>query len=199
MVPKVEYNEKLLVQQLIAGNEKAFRKIFDTYHKDVYAYSRSMLKISELAEEIVQDVFLNIWLHRERINPDLSFKSYLFTIARNLTYNMLNKAVTDRKLREEVFYNSVKEHNPTEAQIVEADYEIIKMKAIDQLPPKRKQIFKLSRDEGMSYEEISKKLNISVSTVKGQMSKALATIRDFLYQHGDLSLIITLISSRWLE
>jgi RNA polymerase sigma-70 factor (ECF subfamily) len=196
---KAPHTEKLLIRQLVTGNEKAFRKIFDTYRNDVYAYSRSMLKTSELAEEIVQDVFLKIWLHREKINPDLSFKSYLFTIARNLTYNMLNKAVTDRKLREEVFYSSAKELNTTEAQIDEADYEIIKKKAIDQLPPKRKEIFRLSRDEGMSYEEISKELDISVSTVKGQMSKALATIREFLHQHGDLSLIITLISSRWLE
>jgi len=192
-------NDKLLVKQLISGNEKAFRGLFDKYRNDVYAFSKSMLKKTELAEEIVQETFLKIWLHREKLNADLSFKSYLFTIARNLTYNMISKATTQQKLKEAVFYSSIKEHNKTDHKIQEADYEIIKQKAIAQLPPRRKKIFELSRDEGMSYEDISKELNISVSTVKGQMSKALETIRTFLNKHGDISLLITLISSRWLE
>lgn len=192
-------SEKLLVQQLMAGNNKAFRKLFDTYRNDVYAYSISMLKTKVLAEEIVQDVFLKIWQHRDRLNPDLSFKSYVFTITRNLTFNLISKVANNRKLKEEVFYESQKSYSPIEDKIAETDYEIIKMKAIDQLPPKRKIIFEMSRNEGKSYDEISKELNISVSTVKGQMSKALATIKDFLQKHGDVTLLITLLSSRWLE
>tara|TARA_R110002050_G_scaffold4573_3_gene22160 strand:+ start:1581 stop:2180 length:600 start_codon:yes stop_codon:yes gene_type:complete len=193
------HNKKLLVKELIEGNNKAFRKLFDTYRGDVYAYSVSMLKTKVLAEEIVQDVFLKIWQHRDRLNPDLSFKSYVFTITRNLTFNLISKVANNRKLKEEVFYESQKSYSPIEDQIAENDYEIIKNKAIEQLPPKRKVIFQMSRDEGKSYEEISKELNISVSTVKGQMSKALTTIRDFLQTHGDVTLLITLLSSRWLE
>lgn len=193
------FNEKLLVQQLMAGNNKAFRQLFDTYRNDVYAYSISMLKTKVLAEEIVQDVFLKIWQHRDRLNPDLSFKSYVFTITRNLTFNLISKVANNRKLKEEVFYESQKSYSPIEDKIAEADYEIIKIKAIDQLPPKRKIIFEMSRNAGKSYDEISKELNISVSTVKGQMSKALATIKDFLQKHGDVTLLITLLSSRWLE
>lgn len=199
MSEKEKYNEKLIIKELTDGNEKAFRKLFDCYRNDVYAYSKSMLKSKELAEEIVQDVFLRIWLHREKLNPDLSIKSYLFTIARNLTFNLISKAAYDVKLKEEVFYKSQKFHNPTEDKISDADYEIIKTRAIEQLPPKRKLIFEMSRNESMSYEEISQELDISVSTVKGQMSKALGTIRAFLQANGDLSLIITLLSSRWLE
>tara|TARA_R110002049_G_scaffold266138_1_gene442251 strand:+ start:459 stop:1058 length:600 start_codon:yes stop_codon:yes gene_type:complete len=194
-----EINEKLLVQQLMKGNEKAFRKLFDTYRNDVYGYSISMLKTKALAEEIVQDVFLNIWQHRDRLNPDLSFKSYTFTITRNLTFNLISKIANNRKLVEEVFYKSQKFYSPIEDKIAEADYEIIKNKAINQLPPKRKIIFEMSRNDGMSYEEISKELNISISTVKGQMSKALASIKTFLQIHGDVTLLIVLLSSRWLE
>lgn len=199
MSDKNVHNKKLLVKELIEGNNKAFRKLFDTYRGDVYAYSVSMLKTKVLAEEIVQDVFLKIWQHRDRLNPDLSFKSYVFTITRNLTFNLISKVANNRKLKEEVFYESQKSYSPIEDQIAENDYEIIKNKAIEQLPPKRKVIFQMSRDEGKSYEEISKELNISVSTVKGQMSKALTTIRDFLQTHGDVTLLITLLSSRWLE
>ncbi|MEN9909938.1 MAG: hypothetical protein RLZZ540_3097 [Bacteroidota bacterium] len=190
---------KLLVIKLMEGNEKAFSELFNMFYNDVYAYSLSMLKNEVLAEEIVQEVFLNIWLHRERLNPDLSFKSYVFTITRNLTFNLISKVANSHKLKEEVFYASQKSYSPIEDGIAEADYNAIKNKAIEQLPPKRRIIFEMSRNEEMSYEEISKELNISVSTVKGQMSKALAEIRNFLETHGDVALLISLISSRWLE
>ncbi|AOZ99640.1 MULTISPECIES: RNA polymerase sigma factor [Flavobacterium] len=192
-------NNKILVTELMMGNEKAFSTLFNTYCNDVYAYSLSMLKNQALAEEIVQDVFLNIWLHRERLNADLSFKSYVFTITRNLTFNLISKVANSHKLKEEVFYVSQKSYSPIEDIIDESDYDALKQKAIEQLPPKRRAIFEMSRNEEMSYEEISQKLNISVSTVKGQMSKALADIRNFLETHGDVTLLITLLSSRWLE
>ncbi|HTG66841.1 MAG TPA: RNA polymerase sigma-70 factor [Flavobacterium sp.] len=190
---------KLLVIELMEGNQKAFSELFNLFYNDVYAYSLSMLKNEDLAEEIVQDVFLNIWLHRDRLNADLSFKSYVFTITRNLTFNLISKVANSHKLKEEVFYVSQKSYSPIEDIIAEADYDTLKNKAIEQLPPKRRIIFEMSRNKEMSYEEISKELNISVSTVKGQMSKALADIRNFLETHGDVTLLITLLSSRWLE
>lgn len=193
------FNEKLLVKGLMFGEAKAFRKLFNTYKNDVYAFSMSMLKSKELAEEIVQDVFLNIWQHRDRLNPDLSFKSYVFTITRNLTFNLISKVANNRKLIGEVFYESQKSYSPIEDELADIDYENIKKKAIDTLPPKRKIIFEMSRNEDKSYEEISKELNISISTVKCQMNKALSTMRDFLQKHGDVTLLITLLSSRWLE
>lgn len=192
-------NNKLLVIQLMEGSEKAFSALFNAFCNDVYAYSLSMLKNKVLAEEIVQDVFLNIWLHRDRLNPDLSFKSYVFTITRNLTFNLISKVANSHKLKEEVFYVSQKSYSPIEDILADADYERIKNKAIEQLPPQRRIIFEMSRNQEMSYEEISKELNISVSTVKGQMSKALADIRTFLQTHNDVTLLIALISSRWLE
>tara|TARA_B110000208_G_scaffold2977_1_gene3995 strand:+ start:2419 stop:3018 length:600 start_codon:yes stop_codon:yes gene_type:complete len=196
---KTIHSEKLLVKQFMQGNEKAFSTLFNTYRDDVYAYSVSMLKTPILVEGIVQDVFLNIWEQKDRLNPNLSFKSYVFTITRNLTFNLISKVANNRKLKEEVFYTSQKAYSPIEDKIAEAEYEIIKNKAIEQLPPKRRIIFKMSRNKGMSYKEISSELNISVSTVKGQTSKALATIREFLRTHGDVALLITLLSSRWLE
>ncbi|OYX86207.1 MAG: RNA polymerase sigma-70 factor [Flavobacteriales bacterium 32-34-25] len=190
---------EVLVIELMEGNEKAFSKLFNMFYNDVYAYSLSMLKNEVFAEEIVQEVFLNIWLHRDRLNPDLSFKSYVFTITRNLTFNLISKVANSHKLKEEVFYTSQKSYNPIEDSLAEADYDAIKNKAIEQLPPKRRVIFEMSRNKEMSYEEISKELNISVSTVKGQMSKALAEIRTFLETHGNVALLISLLSSRWLE
>lgn len=178
-----DFSEQLLVSELKKGNEKAFRKLYDFYYQDIYGYSISLLKSKELAEENVQDVFLKIWLHRDNLNLEQSFKSYLFTIARNQAFNLLNKAANDVLLKEEVFYTSEKSHDEGDYSIREADCKKLKKQAIKQLPPKRKRIFKMSRKEGKTYEEISQELGISVNTVKNQMSKALESMRVFFQVH----------------
>jgi RNA polymerase sigma-70 factor (family 1) len=174
-----DYSEKLLISELQNHNEKAFRKLYDYYSQDIYRYSFSILKSKELAEENVQEVFLKIWLHRENLNLEQSFKSYLFTIARNQAFNFLNKAANDLVLKEEIFYESQKSYNQGDYSIREADCKRLKKRAIKQLPPKRKKIFKMSRKQGKTYEEISQELGISVNTVKSQMSKALESLRLF--------------------
>lgn len=178
-----DFSEQLLVSELKNSNEKAFRKLYDFYYQDIYGYSISLLKSKELAEENVQDVFLKIWLHRENLNLEQSFKSFLFTIARNQAFNLLNKAANEVLLKEEVFYTSEKSHDEGDFSIREEDCKKLKKQAIKQLPPKRKRIFKMSRKQGKTYEEISQELGISVNTVKNQMSKALESIRVFFHAH----------------
>lgn len=194
-MPTGESYDKLLVEKLICHNEAAFRRLYDMYHQDVYRYSISFLKQETYAEEIVQEVFMKVWMNRENLDPSRSFKSYLFTITRNLTLNFLRKAANDRQLLSEVFYHKQLFSNPIERKINEDDFERIKQEAIMRLPPRRKRIFEMSRFEGKSYEEISKELDISISTVKNQMSKALETLRDFLKLNGDITLIIVLVAA----
>lgn len=186
MLETKDFSEQLLVSELKNHNEKAFRKLFDFYYQDIYGYSISILKSKELAEENVQDVFLKVWLHRENLNLEQSFKSYVFTIARNQAFNLLNKAANDVLLKEEVFYKSQKSYDQTDYSIREADCKKLKKQAIKQLPPKRKRIFKMSRKKGMTYEEISQELGISVNTVKNQMSKALESLRLFFQEHDKI-------------
>jgi len=182
---KVLNNEVLLTTALKNGSEEAFRKLFDLYHQDIYKYSFSLLKSKDFAEENVQETFLKVWLHRENIALEKSFRAYLFTIARNLAFNVLNKVANDATLREEVFYTSQKSHDKGDYLIREEECKKLRKKAIKQLPPKRKKIFKMSRKQGKTYEEISKELGISVSTVKNQMSKALESLRIYLRNHDD--------------
>ena len=198
MSAKDKFEERLLVRELIKGNKKAFRTLFDTYRPAIYGYAAGMLKSEFYAEGIVQDVFLKVWLHKDRLDPNLSFKSYLFTITRNDTFNFLCKAANDKKLREEIFYRKQRFHTRTDDKVLEADLELITRKAIDRLPPKRKLIFTMSRDEGKSYDDISKELGISISTVKNQMSKALETIRSFIHVHGDITFLLILTVTQQL-
>jgi RNA polymerase sigma-70 factor (family 1) len=180
------HTEQLLVSELKNGNEKAFRQLFDLYYQDIYGYSVSLLKSKEAAEENVQDVFMKVWQHRENLNPDQSFKAYIFTIARNQAFNTLNKAANDLALKEAVFYESQKSHDYGDYSIREADCKKLRKQAMKQLPPKRKQIFKMSRKKGMSYEEISQELGISINTVRNQMSKALESMRVFFHLHDEI-------------
>jgi RNA polymerase sigma-70 factor (ECF subfamily) len=183
MLETKNYSEQLLVSELKNHNENAFRKLFDLYYQDIYGYSISLLKSKDLAEENVQEVFLKVWLHRENLNIEQSFKSYLFTIARNQAFNSLNKASNDEILKEEIFYSSQKSYDQGDYSVRESDCKKLKKEALKQLPPKRKQIFKMSRKQGKTYEEISQELGISVNTVKSQMSKALESLRLFFQLH----------------
>ena len=190
MLFKENISEKLLVIELSKGNEKAFKSLYDKYRPDIYAYSYSLLKSSANAKEIVQEVFLKVWLNRKTINPDLSFKSFVFTITKHLSFNFLKKAACDKKLRDEIFIKPKDSYNPVENQILEAEYEQMRRMAIDKLSPKRKLIFTMSREEDKSYEEISSELHISLSTVKNHMSKSLDSLMTYLEINGNFTLLL---------
>lgn len=191
------FDETVLISELKNHNEKAFRKLFDIYYQDIYGYSISLLKSKDVAEENVQDVFLKVWLHRENLDTEKSFKSYLFTIARNQAFNILNKAANDAILKEEIFYTSQVAYDQGDYSIREDDCKKLKKQAIKELPPQRKKIFKMSR-KGKTYDEISKELGISVNTVKNQMSKALESLRIFFQAHDELLLLLFMLLQHYL-
>lgn len=194
---KVE-GDKFLVKELINGNEMAFRKLFDSYRNDLYKFSLSMVCSEDHAEEIVQDVFMKIWIKRESLNPEMSFKSYLFTITRNKTIKFLKKAANNRKLREAVFYGKQKFVNSTDLYVRELELEALKKEAMDKLSPKRRIIFEMSRNENKSYEEIADELGISISTVRNQMSTSLEILRDFILKNKEIGLGLLLFYTDWV-
>ena len=197
MKHKVE-GDKFLVKELINGNEKAFRKLFDSYRNDLYKFSLSMVCSEEHAEEIVQDVFMKIWIKRGSLNPEMSFKSYLFTITRNKTIKFLKKAANNRKLREEIFYGKQKFVNSTDLYVRELELESLKQKALDKLSPRRRKIFEMSRNENKSYEEIAEELGISINTVRNQMSTSLEILRDFILKNKEIGLGLLLFYTDWV-
>lgn len=186
--------DDLLVAQLKSHNQEAFRRLFDLYRNDIYGYSLGLLKKNDLAEENVQEVFLKVWLHRETLDPSKSFKSYIFTIARNQAFNMLSKASYETKLREEIFFESQQSYEDTDYRVRLEQCEDIERQALDNLSEKRRLIFNMSRQDGKSYEEISQELGISISTVKNQMSKALESLRVFFSTHDEVFILLLYIA-----
>ena len=190
--------EKLLVEELKKGNDKAFRKLFDYYRNDLYKFSLGMVCSKDYAEEIVQDVFMKVWVKRETLNSEMSFKSYLFTITRNKNIKFLKKAANDRKLREEIFYEKQKFANTIDIYVRESELESIKQEALDKLTPRRREIFEMSRNENKSYEEIADELGISISTVRNQMSKSLEILRDFILKNKEIGIGLLLFYKDWM-
>ncbi|SIS90304.1 RNA polymerase sigma-70 factor, ECF subfamily [Zobellia uliginosa] len=187
---KVIYIDEKLVSKLQKGDEHAYELLFNKYHKDIYRYAYSLIKSKEHAEEVVQEVFVKVWLKRAKLKPELSFKSFLFTIAKNTAYDFLVKASKDQKLKQHVFNNTSVSYSPVENYMLNTEYELLKEKAINSLPPKRKLIFEMSRNEGKSYQDISSELGITTQTVKNQMSQALGSISAFLESYGGITFML---------
>ena len=186
-------SDYILVENIKANDESSFRVLFDRYQKDVYGYARSLVKIEAQAEEIVQDVFLKVWINKHLLDPRQSFKAFIFTITRNLSFNFLKKAANDRELVSKVFYESQKSCKPSDYHLHEDEYEKLGLRAINSLPPRCRLIYTMSRNQGKSYKEISNELDISINTVKNQMNKALGNIRGFLSLHGDIVFLLTFL------
>jgi RNA polymerase sigma-70 factor (ECF subfamily) len=198
MHSKENYNEPALLRELQQGNKDAFLQLYDHYYPAIYRYINKFVKLPELTEDLLQEVFLKIWTIRHRIDPGQSFQAYLYRISRNQTYKTLKKIAADNELRLQVmlqFQHSVKDAD-NKAQW--AQYQSILRSAIEQLPPQRQKIFKLCREEGKTYKEVSFELNISPNTVKEHMVLATRSIRDYLYRYGDITLVLLLIAGRQL-
>ena len=178
--------EKSLVTLMVQGDEYAFRVLFEKYKNPLYQYSCRLTKSEELAEEIVHDVFLKIWRQREKINPELSFQALLFKITKNETLNFLKKVASDMSLRKRLMRYFEKIHCNTENEVVYADYEQITSKAIQLLPPQQQLVYRMSRIDGKTHEQISEELHLSKGTVKNHMGLALRFLKKYLMLHTDI-------------
>ncbi len=162
-------NIKKAVKALNNSEKKGFRIIFDYFHLKVYNTAKKMGISHEDAEGIVQDLFLLLWEKRESIDHKLSLNAYLLTITKRLVI----KRIKRNSLKQSYTVNSQQQNlnydNSTEEYIIFSETEKNVQTSIDKLPHNRRQIFMLSRENGMSNDEISEKLNISKRTVENQL------------------------------
>ncbi|MCU7552615.1 RNA polymerase sigma-70 factor [Chitinophagaceae bacterium LB-8] len=186
------YDEIKLLHLLKAGDTDAYLQLYNKYHSALYAYILRFIKIPELAEDVLQEVFLKIWEIRERINPDLSFQAYLYRISRNSVFKLVKKIAADEELRNQVAYHISETIEDADLNLQWQRYHEILQAAIHQLPPQRQKIFKLCRQEGKKYEEVAAELNISRNTVKEHMVLAVKFLKDYVSRHADIQLIIAL-------
>lgn len=173
------YDEKALLAEIAAGNEIAFRKLFDLYKVRFYSVALKMTRSDEVAEDIVQDVFMNIWNKRADLVNIENPSSYFFTAVYRRVYHHYRKIALEKKLLSAT--PPVKESvNTTEEMVLAHESSGLISQAIDKLPPQQQLVFKLSKLEGLSREDVARQLHISPNTVKNHLADALKYIRTFL-------------------
>ncbi|HEY5509892.1 MAG TPA: RNA polymerase sigma-70 factor [Prolixibacteraceae bacterium] len=171
------HTEKELLEKLKEGDTFAFEVLFYKYRNKIKGFATKLVPTQIDPDEIVQEVFVKIWLKKESIDPEKNFQSYLFSIAKNLVLDHLKSAV-NRKLYfvEEHFQQDLITEKDAEIQF-SADTEERMLSLIQQIPERRREIFCLSRFDGLSYKQIAKRLNITENTVDSQIRNSLTFLR----------------------
>jgi len=172
-------NETEIFGWIKKGDEKAFESLFHKYYGLLCAYGATILNDRDAAEELVQDFFVKLWEKRESLSVDTSVKNYLYRSIKNLCINYINhnriKQNYARRISENLESQDTEEFDFPEPDIFDKIEE-----SINSLPEKRREIFRLSRRDGLKYHQIAEKLQISVKTVETQMSLAFKSLRDQL-------------------
>lgn len=188
--------EKEELELLRTASKQSFELLYHRYSAKLYNF---VLKVSNgdryIAEELVQRTFIKVWETREYINPEKSFISYLCTIAKNMLLNEYEHQTIQFIYQEYVKLNMVEIDSSTEKEVDKKLLEEYIDKLTEKMPPKRKEIFILSRKKGLSNKLIAKELNISESTIETQLSKALAFMKSQIQKHYDTILVVLITLS----
>jgi RNA polymerase sigma-70 factor (family 1) len=174
------------------NDEEAFSLLLLNFWNKVYTQALTYLKSSVTAQELTQDVFIRLWTNRNALAGIDNFAGYLFVMTKNEVLSQLRKKrnqpeTPDETLPEEVWI-------PDQQLQYKQAYAII-INGIERLPPVRKQVFKMSRNEGLSYDEIATRLNISRNGVKDHIVKALLFLRNYIRLHSDSFQILLFLFS----
>ncbi|MHA4806739.1 RNA polymerase sigma factor [Flavitalea flava] len=186
-------NEAYLLLQVADSDEKAFGTLFHHYRNKIYSYAFHLLESSDMADELVQDVFLKVWMNRDRLQKIDKFDSWLFIIARNMVFDALKLLSKDLAAKKQWAAIPAAEANSVHNQLINKENEQLLQDALDRLSPQQKKIFLLSRNQGMNHEEIAIRLQISRNTVKTHLVHALKTLRHTLHLHSDSALLVLLL------
>lgn len=188
-------NENELLHRLATGDQRAFTELFDAYYKPLGEYVFKLTESLPVTEEIVQDVFIKIWIKRETVSSLKSFKNYLFILCRNQTFDALRK-----KAKQHLFQQKLEQFFKDESELdglenpVEEYREWIEQ-SVAKLPPQQQKVYVLSRYERLKHEEIAVKLQLSTETVKKHIQYATRFIQNDLRSRLDATILFVLMSN----
>lgn len=174
------YEEKELLHRVAGGDEIAFRQIFHHYHRILRPFVVKLTRSDLAAEEVLQEVFLKIWLYREKLALVENPKAYIVRIVSNESLNYLRLQAKNNRLFEEIGQIPAQEYSSPEQTLSYRETEQLIQEAVRQMPAGCQQVYRLSREEHKRIPEIASALNLSDSTVKNQLVKALKIIRLYI-------------------
>ena len=173
-------SENALVEKLKNNSKSAFSVIFLTYYKDLVRFAFRFTKNADLSEEIVQDVFVKVWEERSTLEIHHSLKSFLLKSVQNLSIDRLRHLNIVNKYASLVLDNPVLSDNATENYLLRDELELNYIRAMEKIPAEYADVYRMSRVEAQSYQEIAQKLGVSVRTVEVRVGKALSLLREEL-------------------
>lgn len=181
MANETNTDELFIIQKMTSGDMDSFKYFFDKYYDDLCNFVNIYLRDTVLAEEIVQDIFVYFWENKEKLKINRSVKSYLYSASRFKSLNLLRDTKTRKRLVENMERTEFIQPDQAEDSVIDSvEFRKIIEAAIDQLTPKCREIFLLSKNQELSNKEIAERLGISVKTVENQMTIALKKLREFL-------------------
>jgi RNA polymerase sigma-70 factor (ECF subfamily) len=183
-------NEYKLLQLIAQNDGVAFKSVFDHYWDRIYSMALTYLKSPLFAEDAVQEVFVKLWNNRQQLPGVRKFDSYLFIIARNEIISTLRKKVVHTPFDQYLSNELTEEALLPDQQLNFKEFQTLIDDAIGKLPSQQQRVYRMSRQEGMSQEQIAHELDISISTIKGHMTKALQSIRTQLSMKSDKATLL---------
>ena len=171
--------DRELLERLRQGDSAAFDEIFRTWYGPLVGTAERMLRDRAVAEELVQDVMLELWRRRETLAADGSAQAYLFQATRNRVLNHLRHLKIEQRSEPDVRGES-SSTPPADAAVAEEELDVAVQRAVQSLPDRCREVFELSRVHGLKYAEIAQTLGVSVKAVEAQMGKALRVMRERL-------------------
>jgi RNA polymerase sigma-70 factor (family 1) len=190
------YDIKKLLLLIGEGNEPAFRAIFDFFKERFYAASLKMTHSGDIAEEIVQEVFVGLWIKRVQVAAAINPEAYLLAMLHNSIYSHFRKLALENAMKKKVEELSVDiDASPVEDILVAKENREILETVIGQLPPRQRIVYKLSRQQGFSREQIAGHLHISPNTVKNHLQQAIQFIRAYYKTGASVSIWVAIWQS----
>lgn len=184
-------DEPIVLQHLAMGDESAFEKIFVHYWDSVYSTALRFIKSAELAEDITQDVFAQLWIKRELLPNVKRFSGYVFMVTRNIVFDQMRRNVLSGKMDDYLRLYFREEGAISYSGVETKELEALIQDVINTMPPKQQVAFRLSRFEGMSYEQIAQEMKISRMSVKNYIIKSLLVLRQLLGDsRGEVLLLV---------
>jgi RNA polymerase sigma-70 factor (ECF subfamily) len=175
-----EHNARSLFTQISAGDEKAFKAIFDLYRVELFRVVIRLTKSEVIAEEIIQEVFISLWISRKHLVKVEEPASYIYRILFNTISGYLKKEANQQRIIKAAMQLRQSSSDFTEQLVAVNDTQRRITRALGQLPPQQRTVYRLSRQQGLNNIEIANQLNVSQHTVKSHLSKAIGFIRTYL-------------------
>lgn len=186
-------DERLLLERVAAGDEKAFAVVVERYWKNIYGQALTYVKSTHQAQDIVQEVFIKIWEKRQSLDRIERFDSFLFIVARNHIISELRKKIA-LPLERDMLEMVREEGALPDKQLSLKQLQQHLAMAITHLPPQQKVAYLLSRDENLSFEAIAQRMGLSRETIKKHICRALNSIRTYIRTHSDITGSIVFIT-----